>query len=61
MNKKFIFLLLVVTTLMPMFDAATEAISCSNPNDCREPCKKQTGCSGGKCMNRKCKCHRCNG
>nr|P59867.1 RecName: Full=Potassium channel toxin alpha-KTx 6.3; AltName: Full=Neurotoxin HsTX1 [Heterometrus spinifer]1Y2P_A Chain A, Neurotoxin HsTX1 [synthetic construct] len=33
--------------------------SCRTPKDCADPCRKETGCPYGKCMNRKCKCNRC--
>nr|AFB73769.1 Kv1.3 potassium channel blocker precursor [Heterometrus laoticus] len=60
MNTKFIFLLLVVTNTMMLFDTKpVEGISCTGSKQCYDPCKRKTGCPNAKCMNKSCKCYGC--
>uniref|UniRef100_P0DRL5 Toxin La-alphaKTx2 n=1 Tax=Liocheles australasiae TaxID=431266 RepID=KAX62_LIOAU len=61
MNTKFVFLLLVISTLMPTFDASAEDISCSSSKECYDPCEEETGCSSAKCVGGWCKCYGCRG
>uniref|UniRef100_P0DRL6 Toxin La-alphaKTx3 n=1 Tax=Liocheles australasiae TaxID=431266 RepID=KAX63_LIOAU len=60
MNRNFVFLLLLIVTLMPMLDAATEDINCDNWRDCLKPCKDETGCPNSKCEEGNCLCYGCN-
>nr|AHJ59318.1 potassium channel toxin precursor [Urodacus yaschenkoi] len=61
MNAKLIYLLLVVTTMMLMFDTTqVGGIRCSGTPECYEPCAKKTGCYSAKCINGRCKCYGCS-
>nr|AHJ59317.1 potassium channel toxin precursor [Urodacus yaschenkoi] len=61
MNAKLIYLLLVVTTMMLMFDTTqAQDKKCSSINDCFVHCKKKTGFSFPICANKRCKCFVCN-
>nr|AHJ59316.1 potassium channel toxin precursor [Urodacus yaschenkoi] len=62
MNAKLIYLLLVVTTMMLMFDTTQAGdIKCSSTKECFRPCEEIGGCSNAKCINGKCRCYGCIG